>query len=37
MVSYKIIEEHCGKVEVESEVGKGTAFHISLPLHQTSC
>jgi two-component system, sporulation sensor kinase E len=35
MVSYKIIEEHCGKVEVESKVGKGTAFHITLPIKQT--
>jgi len=34
MVSYKIIEEHNGKVEVESEVGKGTTFHITLPVKQ---
>lgn len=34
MVSYKIIEEHNGKVEVESEVGKGTTFHITLPIKQ---
>ncbi|MFJ5622307.1 PAS domain S-box protein [Peribacillus loiseleuriae] len=32
MVSYKIIEEHKGYIEVESEVGKGTAFHIFLPI-----
>lgn len=32
MVSYKIVEEHHGTVEVESEVGKGTVFHINLPL-----
>ncbi|RFU63481.1 PAS domain S-box protein [Peribacillus glennii] len=31
MVSYKIIEEHNGLVEVESEEGKGTTFHILLP------
>ncbi|MTH54295.1 PAS domain S-box protein [Bacillus mangrovi] len=31
MVSYKIIEEHCGQVTVESEVGKGTTFYITLP------
>lgn len=35
MVSYKIIEEHCGSVEVESKVGNGTAFHITLPIKQT--
>nr|WP_307337537.1 PAS domain S-box protein [Metabacillus malikii] len=34
MVSYKIIEEHRGIVEVESEEGVGTTFHISLPIYQ---
>jgi two-component system, sporulation sensor kinase E len=33
MVSYKIIEEHNGKIEVESKVGQGTTFHIYLPLN----
>jgi two-component system, sporulation sensor kinase E len=32
MVSYKIIEEHQGTIEIESEEGKGTKFHIYLPL-----
>jgi len=32
MVSYKIIKEHRGKVEVESEVGVGTKFHIYIPV-----
>jgi two-component system, sporulation sensor kinase E len=32
MVSYKIIEEHRGTIEIESEEGKGTIFHITLPL-----
>jgi signal transduction histidine kinase len=27
-----IIQEHGGQIEVESELQKGTAFHISLPL-----
>ncbi|WP_160118339.1 PAS domain-containing sensor histidine kinase [Bacillus sp. V59.32b] len=31
MVSYKIVEEHQGWVEVESDEGKGTTFHILLP------
>lgn len=32
MVTYKIIEEHKGTIEVESKLGKGTVFHIYLPL-----
>ncbi len=32
MISYKIIEEHQGMVKVESEEGKGTTFHIYLPI-----
>ncbi|MGD6941643.1 PAS domain-containing sensor histidine kinase [Cytobacillus gottheilii] len=36
MVTYKIIEEHSGRIEVESEVGKGTAFHVLLPIVQKS-
>ncbi len=31
MVSYKIIEEHKGRIEVESKIGEGTAFHVILP------
>lgn len=31
MVSFKIIKEHEGKIEVESEEGVGTKFHIYLP------
>jgi PAS domain S-box-containing protein len=34
MVSFKIIDQHSGKIEVESEVNKGTCFTITLP--QTS-
>ena len=32
-VVYEIIEEHGGCIAAESEVGKGTAFHIRLPLN----
>ncbi|WP_449621455.1 PAS domain-containing sensor histidine kinase [Robertmurraya sp. Marseille-Q9965] len=32
MVSYKIISEHQGSIEVESEKGNGTVFHIKLPI-----
>ncbi|WNS76958.1 ATP-binding protein [Bacillus sp. DTU_2020_1000418_1_SI_GHA_SEK_038] len=32
MVSYKIIKEHKGNIEVESELGVGTIFNIYLPL-----
>ncbi|HYK73389.1 MAG TPA: ATP-binding protein, partial [Pseudoneobacillus sp.] len=31
MVSYKIIEEHKGRIKVESQEMKGTTFHIYLP------
>ena len=30
-IAYGIIQEHNGKIEVESEVGKGTTFRIFLP------
>jgi signal transduction histidine kinase len=31
-VVHGIIQEHSGQIEVESELSKGTAFHIMLPL-----
>ena len=31
-VSFRIVENHGGSIEVETEVGKGTAFNIILPL-----
>ncbi|PHV11702.1 hypothetical protein CSQ89_09645 [Chitinimonas sp. BJB300] len=34
-LSYGIIQKHHGTIEIESEVGKGTTFHISLPIRQT--
>jgi two-component system, sporulation sensor kinase E len=30
-VAYGIIKEHKGTIKVESELGKGTTFHINLP------
>jgi len=30
-VSHNIVERHHGRIEVESEVGKGTIFTLSLP------
>ena len=36
-VVHGIIQEHGGQIEVESELKKGTAFHILLPLVRFDC
>jgi two-component system, NtrC family, sensor kinase len=35
-VTYGIIQEHAGKIEVESAVGAGTTFHLEFPLLRNS-
>jgi two-component system NtrC family sensor kinase len=35
-VTYGIIQEHAGKIHVESSVGAGTTFHLEFPLMRTS-
>ena len=32
-VSYNIVSKHNGRIEVESVLGKGTTFRVSLPIH----
>ena len=34
-VSYRIVEKHHGKIEVRSELGKGTTFRVWLPVQQS--
>jgi len=31
-ITYRIISDHKGKIEVESEVGRGTVFTVKLPI-----
>jgi signal transduction histidine kinase len=33
-IAHRIIDQHHGKIEVESHPGEGTAFHLWLPLNQ---
>ena len=33
-ISYRVINDHHGTIDVESEVGKGTKFTITLPINQ---
>ena len=35
-VTYGIIQEHAGKIHVESAVGAGTTFHLEFPLMRTT-
>jgi PAS domain S-box-containing protein len=35
-VSYGIIQEHAGKIHVESEIGAGTTFHLEFPILRNS-
>ncbi|MES2934115.1 MAG: ATP-binding protein [Pseudomonadota bacterium] len=35
-LSYGIVQKHAGRLEVDSEVGKGTTFRITLPIVQTA-
>jgi len=35
-ISYRIIQNHGGTIEAASQVGQGTVFKVTLPLHQES-
>ncbi|MBQ5964427.1 ATP-binding protein [Massilia sp. ZL223] len=35
-LSYGIIQKHHGQIEVQSELGKGTTFRITLPVHHVA-
>ncbi|HUS05413.1 MAG TPA: ATP-binding protein [Bryobacteraceae bacterium] len=35
-VTYGIVQEHGGSIEVQSEPGAGTLFHLEFPLHQSA-
>ena len=35
-LAYGIIQDHRGRIELDSEVGKGTTFRITLPIHHPS-
>ena len=34
-ISYKVIKNHKGNIELDSEIGKGSKFTITLPLKMT--
>ncbi|MFZ5762009.1 MAG: sensor histidine kinase [Thermodesulfobacteriota bacterium] len=34
-ISHEIVQKHHGRIEVQSEVGKGTTFTVILPCHGT--
>ncbi len=33
-ISFGIIEEHKGKINIDSDVGQGTTFQLMLPIEQ---
>ena len=35
-ITYGIIQEHSGRVRVESSVGKGTSFQLSFPVYEAA-
>jgi len=36
-VTYKLVEEHHGSIDIESERGKGTVFRIAFPMDENIC
>ncbi|MES2016225.1 MAG: ATP-binding protein [Pseudomonadota bacterium] len=35
-LAYGIVQKHRGRIDIDTEIGRGTKFHIVLPIHQSA-